>query len=278
MLVTTSRGRDRGPLQQFHYRIPENRLSQFAGLVELEMHHVSSPALIRSYITIVEIERCVEALTGALNHTIRTTGKSDREVGRSAPWCNDDCAAAYQRHLPALQHHNARRPTEETREFFREVRRAKRAYWCHTIDNIADDKALFTIIGSHRLEPTLQETPLVVDGKTLIDHGEKTEALREAILCRFSSEYDLDAPPPRYGGHWSEAAMGHASLTGRDKEKHYRGSQHLSRDRSCDGTPTEVLLGSLKTHTLSAIPVLPHPVLFPHTLEAGRSGYDPKGE
>ena len=199
MLVTMIPGRGRSPLQQFHYRIPENRLLQFAGLVELEMHHVHSPARIRNYKTTMEIEHCAEALTGALNHAIRTIGKPDRETGRSAPWWNDDCAAAYQRHLRALQHHNARRPTEETREFLREVRQAKRAYWRHTIDNIADDKALYKIIGWHKLEPTRQETPLVVDGKTLIEPGEKAEALREAILCRFSSEDDLDAPPDMEG-------------------------------------------------------------------------------
>ena len=72
------------------------------------------------------------------------------------------------------------------------VRQAKRAYWRHTIDNIADDKALFRIMGWHNFEPTRQETPLVVDGKTLMDAKEKAEALREAILCRFNSDDDLD--------------------------------------------------------------------------------------
>ena len=194
-VVTVTPGQGRRLLQQFHYRIPESRLPQFTGLVELEMHHVPSPALIQNYTTTTEIEHWAEALTGELNRAIKMIGKPDRERGRSAPWWNENCAIAHRRHLGSLQNTNACRPTEETRDFLREVRQAKRAYWRHTIDDITNDKALYKIVGWHKLEPTQQETPLKNEGKTLSGPGEKAEALREAILCRFSSEDDIDAPP-----------------------------------------------------------------------------------
>ena len=64
-------------------------------MVELEMHHVPSPTLVRNYATTLETENCIEALTKALNHSIKTVGKIDRETGRSAPWWNEGCATAY---------------------------------------------------------------------------------------------------------------------------------------------------------------------------------------
>ena len=86
-------------LQQSHYRIPENRLSQFAGMGEMELHHVPSPSRGRTYPPSSGTVHCAEAQTRALNHAIKTIGKPDRETGRSASWWNEDCATAYRQHL-----------------------------------------------------------------------------------------------------------------------------------------------------------------------------------
>ena len=60
---------------------------------------------------------------------------------------------------------------------------------------MTDDKDLYRIIGWHSLEPTHPERPLIVDGTPYYDEGEKAEALRQAILCRFNADDDLDTPP-----------------------------------------------------------------------------------
>ena len=194
-LVTTVPGRGREPLDQFHYRIPQDRLQQFSGVVELELASVPSPMTITSFTSTAQIDDCVSALTGAFDRAIRMVGKLDRGTGRAAPWWTNSCAAAHRRHLAATRGTYNRGATEETREFLAEVRRAKRDYWRHTIDTIRNDKDLYRVIGWHKLEPNRQESPLVVNDQTIVDPLQKAEALREAILCRFDSTDDLEHPP-----------------------------------------------------------------------------------
>ena len=71
--------------------------------------------------------------------------------------------------------------------------------------------------------------------------------------------------------------MGYAPFSRRNKEKHHWGLQHLSRCRPGYGTPIEGMLGLHTTHSACTVSALPPLLIFPHTVEAGRSGYDPKG-
>jgi len=194
-LVTEIPGRGVETLEQYHFKIPEHKLPTFASLVELGMHQV--PAA-HSITNTAQLDACVEAITRVFQEAVQAAGKPNKETGRSAPWWTTECKAAYRTHLRSLtanQGSQGHGPTQETRDFLTTVRNAKRDYWRHTIDSVNSDKDLFRIVGWHKLEPRRQEQPLVINGQAIIDPDQKAEALRQAILCRFTSEDDLpDAP------------------------------------------------------------------------------------
>ena len=189
VLITTVPGRGVTPLEQVHNRIPEDRLPMLAGLIQLGMEGI--PRVIN---TAEQIEQSIQRLTTIFAEAIATAGKPDRGAGRSAPWWTPECKQKYKLHINSLPG-EGRGPTPETREFLAEVRRAKRDYWRHTIDNVESDKDLFRIIGWHQLEPTRQEKPLIVDDQTFTTPEDKAEALHKAILCRFNANDDLPNPP-----------------------------------------------------------------------------------
>ena len=67
----------------------------------------------------------------------------------------------------------------------------KKESWRHIIDNAKEDRDLYRIIAWHKLEPKNQEPPLIIGQQTLTNTTAKAEALRKAILTRFSAEDDL---------------------------------------------------------------------------------------
>ena len=69
------------------------------------------------------------------------------------------------------------------------------------LDNAKDDTSLYKIISWHKLEPNNQEPPLVVDERTITGGKEKAEALRTAILTRFSADDDLPLDIEEYLQH-----------------------------------------------------------------------------
>jgi ribonuclease HI len=134
-------------------------------------------------------------LTETVQHSIQTAGKPDRKEGRAAPWWTQECKTAYQAHKRARQLCSGRPLPEETRAFKTIVRQAKRHYWRHVIDSAKDDKDLFKVIAWHKLTPENQDAPLTVNGTTISDPLEKAEALREAVLNRYTSDDDLSHHP-----------------------------------------------------------------------------------
>ena len=191
-LVTTIPARGRAALDQFHYRVPDSRLPQFAGLVELKMQGLPEP---HPFQTVAQLDNCINNLSTALKEAIETIGKPDREAGHAAPWWTEECREAHRRHIHARAPPGLP-PTNATREFLTVVRKAKVAYWRDRIDNIKDDKALYKLIGWHKLSPNQQDTPLIVNELSITDPLEKAEALRQEILNRFSAADDLPNPPP----------------------------------------------------------------------------------
>lgn len=190
--VTTIPGRGRQPLEQYHYRVPTDKLPKFVGIVALGIHRVHNPDGLASD----ELETCIDTLTQVIDEGIHMAGKADRGAGHSAPWWTAECREARQHHLRSMKRHTGRGPTEATRAFHTTVRKAKREYWRHTIDNIDNDQDLYRVIGWHQLEPTRPEKPLIIDDRPIFDEKEKAEALHKAILCRFNADDDLENPPP----------------------------------------------------------------------------------
>ncbi|KAF7572879.1 hypothetical protein PtrM4_077840 [Pyrenophora tritici-repentis] len=149
------------------------------------------------------VETSIEITDGDIANTtepvehLRTQVKeADKtEKGHSAPWWTEDCRVAYKRHIQEKSDYG-QSPSEATRAFLATVRKAKRTYWQQRIDGCNNDKDLYKLVGWHKLSFDQRDTPLVIEGRTIIAPLEKAEALREAILDRFSAEDDLLEPPP----------------------------------------------------------------------------------
>jgi hypothetical protein len=192
--ITVIPGRGREPLDQFHYRVPEEELGKFAGLVKNsvatlphDLWRITEPARLNEYAI---------ALAEVLNSAIQTVGRPDRGEGVTVPWWTDECKAAHQDHLNARLNFDPQNGTPlETREFLSIVRKAKKAYWKHRIDNIKDDKELYKIVGWHKLASAFKSPPLEVNGTVVEKTLEKAEVLRTEILERFSANDDLESDP-----------------------------------------------------------------------------------
>jgi len=191
-LVTVLPSRGRKALEQIHYRVPERNLDRFAGLVELNMIGLRPVGITP---TEQQIDDSVADLTQAINAAIQNAGKPNRETSHSAPWWTDECRALHRDHVL----HKAdigEPPSPATRAFLAGVRKAKKEYWRHRIDLCSNDQDLYRLVGWHKLSYDQTDTPLIIDGQTFTSPMEKAEALREAVLDRFSAEDDLPEPPP----------------------------------------------------------------------------------
>jgi hypothetical protein len=191
-LLTTVPGAESSPLEQLHYRVPESKIGQFAGIVQNgvpslpDTSTLTSPDLIEDY---------VSQLTHIFDSAIKAVGMSDRGGERSAPWWNEECRSAYIKHVASRIGDPENVPSVETREFLATVRRAKREYWRKIIDGVKDDKDLYRVVGWHKLTGNLKSPPLVHQGITVEDTMEKAEVLRAEILGRFDASDDLQQDP-----------------------------------------------------------------------------------
>jgi len=191
-LVTVLPSRGRQVLEQYHYRVPDRDLPRFAGLVELNLIGLRP---IGRNPTVQQIEDSIADVTKAINDAIEVAGKPARESGHSAPWWTDECRALHRAHI-RNKAPDGEPPSDATKAFLTGVRKAKRGYWQHRIDSCASDQDLYRLVGWHKMTYDQTDTPLIVDGQTFTAPLEKAEALRKAILDRFSAEDDLPEPPP----------------------------------------------------------------------------------
>jgi hypothetical protein len=178
-------------LEQYHYRVPEASLPRFAGLVEIGAQGIPDPLSAQDA---TQLDKCVTLLTETVQHSVQAAGKLDRKEGRAAPWWTKECKTAYQAYKHARQLCSGSLQ-EERQAFKTAVRQAKRQYWRHVINNAKDDKDLFKIIAWHKLTPENQETPLIINNRTISDPLEKAEALREEVLNRYTADDDLRRCP-----------------------------------------------------------------------------------
>ncbi|KAK7177446.1 RNA-directed DNA polymerase from transposon x-element, partial [Paraphaeosphaeria sporulosa] len=158
-LVTTLLGRGQQGPDQFRLRVTAAQLPQFARLVKMGAPQLPPPTSARQP---HEVDRCASSLTKLLRDALHTVGKPKREGRKPAPWWTEECASKRKAHLASRGPTGPQ--TQETRDFLAAVRKAKRAYWQHTIDGAKDDASLFKIISWYKLEPTRREPPLLFEG------------------------------------------------------------------------------------------------------------------
>lgn len=161
--------------------------------MEAGVAHIPDPTLTENT---AQLEICAEAITSILKLAIENAGRPNRDNGRAAPWWTDECKAAFRAHIQSRTANQQTTITEETRNFKAIVRKAKKAYWRQVIDEVSDDRALFKLIAWHKMTPDNGDSPLRIGDRTITDGLEKAEALREAVLHRFSAEDDIPQSLP----------------------------------------------------------------------------------
>jgi hypothetical protein len=133
-------GREKMPLKQVHYRIPETELSTFLALVQ------ASVALLLkadNLSILKELDKLAAQLATTLSLAIETIEKPDQEAGSAAPWWTEECQEAYYKHL---DNRTSQGFAPETQHFLSTVQRAKQKYWKHVINSVKDNKDLYKVI------------------------------------------------------------------------------------------------------------------------------------
>lgn len=195
-LVTTIPGRGLEQLEQHHYRVKDDDMHTFIGLVSTGIDQLPDPSAINNT---DEIDRAAEAFAQMWEGCLKVAGTPTRASPRAAPWWTDECKEAWKiwkrSEHPGLIRRGQERWTEERREFLRTVRAAKREYWRKILAEAKDGPELYRIIAWHKLGTTLKSPPLVVEGREITDTLEKVEALEGLILKRYTDEDDIDGDP-----------------------------------------------------------------------------------
>lgn len=144
-LVTTIQGGDYKPQAQYRYRLTEADLPQFTGLVERGVAELPSPWHITSFSELNDITATLEKV---FKIAIESAGRRDRGGGKPASWWTQECRDAYKAYRKVRKLDTGLTP--ERRTFLTIVRKAKREYWQHKINNAKDDASLYKIINWHK--------------------------------------------------------------------------------------------------------------------------------
>ncbi|KAG0152633.1 hypothetical protein PDIDSM_1113 [Penicillium digitatum] len=165
-------GSRQGPLEQYNYRVPESKLPKLSSLIGTGIRSLPDPSSIETH---DQLDQFAATLTALFQDAIKTAGSLNRThtfTTRGGP-------------------PNAK-PSANT--FLSCVRSSKRAYWRDRIDNIKTDSDLYNIISWHKLGTDLKALPSRRWPPCGGHHG-KAEALRRAVLGRFSPDDDLPTDP-----------------------------------------------------------------------------------
>ncbi|QQK47606.1 putative RNA-directed DNA polymerase from transposon X-element [Penicillium digitatum] len=190
-LVTRIPGRGRVPLEQYNYRVPESKLPKLSSLIGTGIRSLPDPSSIETH---DQLDQFAATLTALFQDAIKTAGSLNRTHTFTTPWWTSECQAKRQQWL-GVRHTDPDKADTAKRAFLSCVRSSKRAYWRDRIDNIKTDSDLYNIISWHKLGTDLKAPPLLVDGLPVEDTMEKAEALRRAVLGRFSPDDDLPTDP-----------------------------------------------------------------------------------
>lgn len=150
------------------------------------------------------IEEAAGALRQILTEAIKTMGMTKRQGGRAAPWWTPACQEAHKSYTTLLklarQGGCTLEEVEDARRAFHTMtRKEKKQHWQQVIDNATDDSKFYTILNWHKLGPRFKAPPLTVGNETIYTTEEKAEALRDAVLNRFSADDDLSEDPLENG-------------------------------------------------------------------------------
>ena len=188
--VTTIPTRSHTSSRGLKYSIPEDRLPYFKQLMKLKI--VSLPKITTIHSS-EELDKAVKGLEEAFQEAMGAAGRARTGEARGTPWWTEECEGAKGRYQRALNRNEETR--DRRREFYTAVRKAKREYWRRRIDEIKEEKDLYTIINWHTQGSMFKSPLLEHEGKTYETIEQKAELLREKILQRFDIRDDLEEDP-----------------------------------------------------------------------------------
>ncbi|KAI0991816.1 hypothetical protein K3495_g16371, partial [Podosphaera aphanis] len=165
------------------YKVSKEKLPQFAHVVSQWIPPISPLNTVES------VDKFAEDLCKALSDALKAVGKrSNKVLGRSAPWWTSDCKAA------KLEYRGA--ATEEERitsaKFLRNtVASAKREYWKKQVESISSLKDTYKIMRWATPRHDRTPPPLLYEGRLISDQFERAEILRDNLLARYHASDDL---------------------------------------------------------------------------------------
>ncbi|EDN10981.1 conserved hypothetical protein [Histoplasma mississippiense (nom. inval.)] len=172
-------------LSDARIKITDSQLEPFADLVRGLMVDMPCPEGVGN---VAQLDDLAQHFTQSLLAAAQAVSKPAQQGRTTAPWWTADCRRAH-RELTTHQ-------TEAAKHQFKDaVRKAKRAYWRQVINEARDGRDLYRVVAWHKLEPNLRAPPLVIGDQVIEETAAKAEALQQAILKRYNSADDLEAPP-----------------------------------------------------------------------------------
>lgn len=190
-ILTTLPTRGEIPPDQFRLTIPYLREPLFANTVK-----IGSTALptLSPDPSGPELDNLARKLAELIGTALESVGKKKRETGHNVVWWNTECADALHTYRTARRA-NGPFCKIEAHAFRAVVRKAKRAYWQTTIDTVCTDAEMYRLMSWRKLQAPFKSPPLNVQGKVVEDIADKAQALRSALLGRFSAADDLEYDP-----------------------------------------------------------------------------------
>ena len=173
------------------YAIPEHKLPLFKQLVKLKITALPRTTTVRSP---EELDKAAEELEKAFQEAMSAVGKVRTGEARGTPWWTEECENTKNRYHVAMES-SSEEIRNARKKFYTAVRKAKREYWRRRIDNVKDEKDMYTIISWHTQGPKFKSPPLTHEGKIYGTTESKAELLRREILQRFDARDDLEEDP-----------------------------------------------------------------------------------
>lgn len=129
------------------------------------------------------------SLSKALSTALHEAGKVPNPKGNWAVWWNEECKLKHRELLVARR--TREDPSEQSKEFKRAIKRAKRELWRARIDGVKTEQDVYAISKwANRTTAKAHPPPLVSGGTVFVTPAEKGEELRKVKLQRVGSGDD----------------------------------------------------------------------------------------
>lgn len=190
-ILTTIPTRGDVPPDQVRLRVPLDRIEAFGEIVE--MGSGSLPSLPPDP-NPDQLDDLAQKITDLMHNALEAVGKKPTNGDTGAPWWTE-CDSALKSLRDMQRIRGVLDCPVECHAFKATVRRAKRNYWQKIIDEVKNDQELYRVINWHKLQPNIRAPPLMVGEAVIEDTDDKAQALRRALLERFTAEDDLTDDP-----------------------------------------------------------------------------------